>query len=166
MPYTLTRHPDASASLHLTPHNALNPRGFAMVVGMTAATLAMPLIAVLGSPVLWGLLPFAALALWGLWFGLDRNWRDRQITEEMEITRQQVILEHSAPRTGTQTWRADPYWVALKLVPRGGPVEHYLTLTGGGREVELGAFLTPEERVALHDDLERVLLRLKTYQPG
>ncbi len=42
-------------------------------------------------------------------------------------------------------------------------MENYLTLTGGGRAVELGAFLMPVERLRLHDDLAEVLLRLKTY---
>jgi len=62
-----------------------------------------------------------------------------------------------------QTWRADPHWIAIKLTPKGGPVEHYLTLSGGGREVELGAFLTPDERVKLNEDLSQLLIRFKTY---
>ena len=33
----------------------------------------------------------------------------------------------------------------------------YLTLQGGPREVELGAFLTPPERLGLKDTLERAL---------
>lgn len=164
MPYVLTRDDNPiRAHLRLWPHNALNPRGFAMVIGMTAATLAMPLIAVLGSKVLWGLLPFAAAALWGLWFALDRNWRDRRILEEMHLTRARVTLTRTNPRGPEQCWEADPHWIALRLIPRGGPVENYLTLTGGGRAVELGAFLMPVERLRLHDDLAEVLLRLKTY---
>lgn len=163
MPYILTRHTPTSATLKLWPHNALNPRGFVMVIGMTAATLALPLIAVLGSPVLWGLLPFMGIVLWGLWLGLDRNWRDRQIVEEMAFSRSAVTLHRTNPRGPAQDWQADPYWVTVNLIPRGGPVEHYLTLTGGGREVELGAFLMPDERIKLHDDLSDLLIRLRSY---
>jgi uncharacterized membrane protein len=163
MPYELTCTTPTEARLRLWPYNALAPRGFVMVIGMTAATLAMPLIAVLGSPVLWGLLPFAGIALWGLWFAMDRNWRDRQILEEMDLSRAGVVLHRYNPRGPVQDWRADPHWVTLTLVPKGGPVEDYLTLKGGGREVELGAFLMPDERRRLHDDLSVVLLRLKSY---
>lgn len=163
MPYELTRLSPDHAKLRLWPYNALAPRGFVVVIGMTAATLALPLIAVLGSPVLWGLLPFAVLALWGLWLGLDRNYRDRQILEEMDLSRTQVTLRRVNPRGPAQDWQANPHWVTLSLTPKGGPVPQYLTLTGGGREVELGAFLIPEERVNLHAALSEVLVQLKSH---
>ncbi|PWE27829.1 DUF2244 domain-containing protein [Pararhodobacter marinus] len=163
MPYVLTRDTATAAHLRAWPHNALNPRGFAMTIGMSAATLALPLIAVLGSPVLWGLLPFAGLALWGLWFGLDRNWRDRQIVEEMTLSRQGLSLIRKNPRGPQQDWQADPHWATIRMVPRGGPVENYLILGGGGREVELGAFLTPDERATLHDELAALFISLKSY---
>ena len=38
----------------------------------------------------------------------------------------------------------------------GGRVRNSLTLKGEGREVELGAFLSEAERVALHRELQRV----------
>jgi uncharacterized membrane protein len=38
-------------------------------------------------------------------------------------------------------------------------VPHYVTLRGKGREVEIGAFLSEEERIALFEDLRRVLSR-------
>lgn len=163
MPYELTRVSPTRARLKAWPHNTLPPRGFAIVIGLTATTLAMPLVAVLGSAALWGLLPFAAMVLWGLWYALERNWRDRQILEEMDLSRAAVTLHRINPRGPAQDWQADPHWVTLNLIPRGGPVEQYLTLTGGGREVELGAFLMPDERRALHDDLSDLLIRLKSY---
>ena len=54
-------------------------------------------------------------------------------------------------------WEANPYWVRLKLHEAGGPVPKYLTLSGAGREIELGAFLTPGERVELKSCLEAEL---------
>lgn len=163
MPYVLIQDAPNHAQLRIWPHNALAPRGFAVVIAMTAATLAMPLIAVLGSPVLWGLLPFAVLALWGLWFALDRNYRDRRILEDMDFSRAEVTLTRHNPRAPVQIWRADPHWIAVSVSPKGGPVENYLTLTGGGREVELGAFLMPDERLKLADDLRQTLIRLKSF---
>lgn len=162
MPYTLTHDAPAHATLRLWPHNTLAPRGFVWVVGGTAAVLALPLVAVVGTPALWGLLPFAGLALWGLWYALQRNWRDRRILEEMDLSRARVHLRRTEARR-VQEWQADPGWVTLTLTARGGPVPQYLTLTGGGREVELGAFLTPPERQRLHAELSQVLRDLRSY---
>lgn len=166
MPYSLTFESPTRAHLRLWPHNALNPRGFAVVIALCAVSLALPLIAVLGSPVLWGLLPFALAAIWGLWFGLSRNWRDRSIVEEMDLSRSAVDLVRHDPGGTVRDWHADPHWVTLRLIPRGGPVANYLTLTGGGREVELGAFLQPDERAHLHDELAALLIRLKGHASG
>jgi uncharacterized membrane protein len=164
MPYALTSSAPLRWNLRLWPHNALGARGFAVVIAFSAGVLALPMLAVLGRAVLWGLLPFAALVVWGLWLALRRNWRDRAIVEEMHLSRDEVHLRRIGPRGGVQEWHAHPQWIALHLAASGGPVEHYLTLTGGTREVEIGAFLTPEERIALYDDLARILLRLR--EPG
>lgn len=166
MPYTLTQTDATHSHLRAWPHNALPARGFVITIAIAVTALAIPLLAVIGSPVLWGLLPFAGLAVWGLWMGLERNWRDRQIVEDMSLTRAEIHLRRINPRGPVQEWRADPYWVNVNLIPRGGPVEHYLTLTGGGREVELGAFLTPEERISLHEDLTARLTALKSFAPS
>jgi len=162
MPYTLT--PDGPDwDLRLWPHNALPARGFVVVIGASAVVLALPLLALLGQPALWGLLPFAGLALWGLWAALSRNRHDRSIHEQMHLSRSVLHLRRQDPDGRVREWQADPAWATLRLTPQGGPVPQYLTLTGGGREVELGAFLTPDERVALHADLSALLIRLKSY---
>lgn len=161
MPYRLTPC-GAYWTLRLWPHNALGARGFVAVIAISATALSLPLLAVVGSAALWGLLPFDALALAALWIALRRNREDRSVYEEMHLSRQSVHLHRHNPRGAAQEWRAHPAFVALHLIPHGGPVPHYLTLTGGGREVELGAFLTPEERIALHDELARILQALKT----
>jgi uncharacterized membrane protein len=163
MPYQLTRPDTNHALLRLWPHNALEPKGFVTVIAATATVLSLPLVALLGHPVMWGLLPFALISLWGLWFALRRNWRDRSVLEEMHMNRTGVHLRRINPRGLVQEWHADPHWVALNMIPKGGPVRHYLTLTGGGREVELGAFLTPEERISLHEELFLVLRDLKSF---
>ena len=163
MPYVLTPLGPADWDLRLWPHNALGAGGFVAVIAVSATVLALPLLAVVGHRVLWGLLPFAGIALGALWFALRRNRTDRSIVEEMRLTRHAVRLHRRNPRGPDQDWQADPAFVALHLAPRGGPVPQYLTLTGGGRAVELGAFLTPEERVSLHADLARVLMGLKSY---
>jgi len=164
MPFALKPSGSLAWQLRLWPHNALKPRGFTAVIGLCAGLLALPLLALLGQPALWGLLPFAGLTLGGLWLAIRRNWRDRAVFEEMALSSAEVHLRRVEPRGEVMEWQAHPQWIMLHLAAKGGPVEQYLTLTGGSRAVELGAFLTPDERVALHRELDRILLRLR--HPG
>lgn len=153
--------PDGPAArLHLWPYRSLPRRGFVWFIGGTAALLLVPLMAVLGSPVLWGLLPFLVLAIIGLWWGLSRSYRDAEIVEDLAIWPDRILLTRHGPRGRRQDWEANPYWVDVTLHAQGGPVPNYLTLKGAGREVELGAFLSEEERLALCPEVRDRLRRL------
>lgn len=143
--------------LCLTPHRSLTPEGFVWFIGLTAVLIAVPLVSILGTAVFWALLPFVAGAVWAIWAALKRSWRDRDIREEVLIWDDLIRLERHEPNRPTREWEANPYWVRVALHPRGGPVPQYLTLQGGPREVELGAFLTPPERVGLKQTLEGAL---------
>ena len=43
-----------------------------------------------------------------------------------------------------------------------GLVENYLTLSGNGREIELGAFLTPEERISIKEKIDEALSLIRS----
>ncbi len=160
--FALAQSDGAEYRLDLTPHVSMGPKGFVRMISISAVFLTLPLLAVLGTPVLWGLLPFAALALWALWYALSRNASDRQkLREEMCLTRESIKITRINPNTPPQHWQANPYWVRVKLATEGAQLENYLTLEGGSRVVELGAFLSPEERAALHDNLTRALRHLR-----
>lgn len=143
--------------LMLTPHTSLTPEGFVWFIGLTAALISVPLLSILGTAMFWALLPFLGAAVWGVWAALRRNARDRAIYEELLVWDDLIRLERHEPRRPTRNWEANPYWVRVTLYAQGGPVPQYLTLQGGDREVELGAFLTPPERVGLKDTLDRAL---------
>lgn len=156
MPYEW--HPaDTPESLTLWPYRSLPRRGFVWFIGGTAALLALPLLAVLGSPILWALLPFLLGAVAAIWFALEKSYRDGGIVETLTLTGDLVSLTRSGPKGRQQSWQANTHWVQVSLYPTGGPVPDYLTLRGAGREVELGAFLTPEERKTLASELRQRL---------
>ena len=113
---------------------------------LAAIGLAVPLLPALGTPVFWGLLPFEAAALGLLWAGFRASDRDGALSETLTLWRDEMRVERREPSGRVLRWRADPYWVRLALHRDGRKVENYLTLSGGGREIELGAFLSPDER--------------------
>ncbi len=143
----------------LWPHRSLPPTGFVWFIGITCAMLSLPLLALLGTAALWGLLPFLALAVAGVWIALNHSYRTGRLVEEVCLWDDQMSLVRVEPSGRRQEWQANPYWVELRTHDK--PVEHYLTLRGGDREVELGAFLSPEERLELKLDLEDAIRQLR-----
>lgn len=142
--------------MHLWPHQSLPPQGYARFIGVTALLIALPLLSFAGSIVFWGLLPFLLLALFGLKYALDRNRRDAQVIEVLTLDATEARLERRNANGTQQSWQCNRYWVTVELHPKDGPVPNYVTLRGAGREVEIGAFLSEEERKALFDELKRV----------
>jgi uncharacterized membrane protein len=126
-------------------------------LGLTAALLGLPALVLIGSPVLWGLLPFLLGAIWAIWAALNRSFRDGEIVEVLHLSPDTATLTRHGPRGRRQEWQANPHWVQVTLHATGGPVPNYLTLRGAGREVELGAFLTEAERASLERELRRAL---------
>ncbi len=146
MPYEWLPPDGDTQHLQLWPYRSLPRRGMVWFIGGTSALIAVPLIGLLGTPVLWALLPFLLAAIAAIWWALERSYRDGEIVEDLTLTRDLVTLVRHGPRGKRQDWQANPHWVRLTLHPTAGPVPQYLTMKGEGREVELGAFLTEEER--------------------
>ena len=167
MPYAWVREPAAApddsgadvlpeetvAQLRLWPYRSLPPQGFVVFFAITALLVAVPLLAVIGSPVLWGVLPFVVATFAAMWWGLKRSWADAAVVEELRLWPDRVTLSRHGPRGRRAQWEANPHWVEVRLHPKGGPVPDYVTLRGAGREVEIGAFLSEEERRALYGEL-------------
>lgn len=152
-----TDHGTPRLSLRLTPYKSLTPEGFVWFIGVTAALISLPLFSILGTSVFWALLPFLVAAIWGVWAALRRSWRDMDLYEDVMIWDDLIRVERHERKRALRDWEANPYWVRMTIHAKGGPVPNYLTLQGGPREVELGAFLTPLERVELKRLLDRNL---------
>ena len=142
------------ARLTLWPHQSLPPKGFVWFIGITSAMFLFPLTALLGTGALWGMLPFLMGALALVWYFLRRSAADASLQEVLTLWNDHIDLTRHNPRAPDQNWHANPHWVEIKLRPTGGPVENYLTLRGNDRTVEIGAFLSPDERRELSTELQ------------
>lgn len=160
MPYEWIPAPRTDATSHtlsLWPYRSLLRKDFVLFMGATCLLVALPLMVVLGSAILWGLLPFFVLTIAGLWWALNISYRRGEVVEELQIGTQTTSLTRHNPGAASQTWQANSYWITVHLHPTGGPVPNYITLRGGDREVEIGSFLDEKERLALYDELTSVL---------
>ncbi len=161
MPYEWSASDGDARHLRLWPYRSLSQTGFVWFIGITAALTALPLLMMVGHPVLWGLLPFVVAAVAAIWWALRANARNRAVVEELSLSRDRVTLVRHNPRGRQQRWQANPFWVRLNVYATGGPVPYYVTLNGNGREVEIGAFLSEDERVALGRELGACLSALR-----
>ena len=158
MPYEWTTPPDSPHQvLRLWPHQSLPAKGFAAFILTTFTLILIPTMTLLGTTALWGLLPFVLAAVGGMYLALQHNHRARLIEEVLTLDESTARLTHTTPRGEVKEWDCNRHWTQVTKYERDGPVPHYVTLRGHGREVEIGAFLSEEERIALYDDLLRNL---------
>ena len=160
MPYEWTTQPHAARQqMRLWPHQSLPARGFAAFVLATFTLILIPVFSLIGTKLLWGLLPFLMLAVAGIYWALQHNHKARQIEEILTLDADTAHLSHCPAKGEAKEWVCNRYWTKVLKYERDGPVPHYVTLRGQGREVEIGSFLSEEERIALYDDLQRALSR-------
>jgi len=156
MPYEWTKprsNHSQQSQLDLWPHSSLPNKGFAAFILTTFLFISLPLYPVLGTAVFWGLLPFLMITVGAIWVALRKNYADRTILEQLTLSDDQIHLIRQNPNGKQQTWECNAFWARVHMHETGGPVRHYVTLSGNGREVELGAFLSEEERKALYSEL-------------
>ena len=164
MPYIINNETGAGkvTTIELWPYNSLKPNGFVFFLGATFALISLPLFNVLGTKVFWGLFPFLFLTLTGIWFALRKSLRDRQILEQLTLHKKELVLIRQNPNGQQKEWVCSPYWSKLRMYDKEGPVANYITLSGNGREVELGSFLGEDERKELFHELNRLLEKLNS----
>lgn len=153
------------SQLKLWPYRSLPRRGFAAFILGTFTLITIPLYPLLGTFVLWGVLPFLLMAVGGIWWALERSYRDADMTEELLIGPDEVRLTRTNPGGKTQHWDCNSYWAKVEIHPTGGPVAHYVTMKGKGRQVEIGSFLSEDERKALYGELVDALRLAITPDP-
>lgn len=146
------------------PNRSMPISGFRRVIYFTAGMLALPLISVLGTPIGWVLLPFLVGTLCLLWFFIGWNYRDGKLNEVLKIWPDLIEVVRTEANGSQRSWHANPFWVQTDLKTK-AKIESYLTLKGNGREIELGAFLSPEERIDLKAEVDQALLKVRTNTP-
>ena len=111
-----------TATIELWPYNSLKPTGFVFFLGTTFALISIPLLNVLGTEVFWGLFPFLFVTLTGVWFALRRSLNDRQILEQLKLSKEEIVLIRQDPSGEQKKWVCSPYWARLKMYDKEGPV--------------------------------------------
>ncbi|MGR3722324.1 DUF2244 domain-containing protein [Abyssibius alkaniclasticus] len=140
----------------LAPHRSLGANAQRKVVWFAVAGLALPILPLMLQGAASLVLLFAGLTLAALAIAFARNMRDARLCEIVRLWPDCLSVTRYEPDGTQRHWCAKPQELRLHISPD-GPPENYLTLAGNNRRIELGAYLTPEERLALYEELDEAL---------
>ena len=94
-------------------------------------------------------------------FFLGKSFQSGQLYEEIKISAEKIEITHKEKNKNKLTWEGNPFWTTVKIEDKSDRVENYLTIREKGRCIELGAFLSPNERIDLKNEIQNALAKAK-----
>lgn len=143
----------------LHPHTSLSPRGFFLLMAALGfiSFCAGIMFVIAGA---WPVFGFFGLDILLVYAAFKLNYRDARRYETVRLTRDWLMVEKISPTGRRARYRFQPYWLKIEIDEdrKGG---RSLTLRSHGKTLELGAFLSPDEKSDLATALSRELRRLQ-----
>ncbi|MEM9723916.1 MAG: DUF2244 domain-containing protein [Pseudomonadota bacterium] len=158
---------ETAPPLHLTlwPHRSMRRHNLRWVMMGAGGGMMIPVVPLIGSKAIYVIGPFV-LAYLGLLYGMMAlTYRSGRVRETVSLWADRLRVERVDPDGTVKIWEANPCWVRLELLQT-RRVEDYLVLSSAGRSIELGAFLTPQERRDLAERLQLGLADAKSGRLG
>ena len=145
--------------MRLVPNRSLDSYGTKVVFAVIACGFLLPIIPFIGSPIGTTLTIFSGLTFYLFLTLLQKNFQQGNTFEEVLILKNKIIVVHKEKNKEQKTWECNPYWTRVHVDFNNPKLKNYLTLTGNGRHIELGAFLSPDERIELRDKIQNALAK-------
>lgn len=140
----------------LQPHRSLSPAGFGLLMAALTVSLAGLGFAFFAIGA-WPVLGFCGIEFGLLYLAFRINYRDGRAYEHLRLGATMLEVRRVDGRGRSRgTWRFPPNWLRVTM---DDPPEHgsQLALSSHGRELVIGSFLTPDERLDLARALRRAI---------
>jgi uncharacterized membrane protein len=108
----------------------------------------------------WPVFGFFGLDVLLVYLAFKLNYRDARRYETVRLTDSLLTVERVAPSGRRERWRFQPYWLQVEIDERTAS-RRALMLRSHGRILEIGSFLTPDEKVDLANALRAELNKLR-----
>lgn len=144
------------------PHRSLGPTGFLVLMGaLCGCSFTIGLIFYLSGA--WPVVGFLGLDILVVYVAFRLNYRAARAYETLRLTPAELEITQVDARGRGRRIVFQPYWLAVDMddPPRR---DSRLTLRTHGRWLEIGRFLTPEEKLGLAQALRQALSRAR--RPG
>ena len=148
--------------MRLIPNRSLDVNGTKVVFGVIACGFLLPIIPFIGSPIGTTLTIFSGMTFYLFLTLLQKNFQQGNTFEEILISKSKIIVVHQEENKAQKTWEGNPYWTKVNVDTHNPKLKNYLTLAGAGKHIELGAFLSPDERIVLRDKIQNALAKAKS----
>jgi uncharacterized membrane protein len=151
----------------LTPHRSLDANGFFILIsslGGISLTLGASLLLV-GA---WPIVGFCGFAVVMVYCAFRANYRAAMASEEVIVTRSELVVRKINPHGRVREWTLNPLWVRID---RGQHEEfgvRQIVLVSSGRRLPIAGFLGPNEKARVASALAAALdeaRRGSTRQP-
>ena len=127
-----------------------------------SVAMMIPVIPFIGGKPIFLIMPFSILTLLLLFLSIMLNYRAGRLYESIKIWPDLIEVRRFEVNGIDKNWSSNPYWTKVNLYEKSQKVENYLTLSGGGgREVEIGSFLSPNERLEVKQKLDTIMKEIK-----
>lgn len=147
--------PPAQFDAVLYPNRSLGSAGFmVLMLGIVVVSAAIGAgFVMIGA---WPVTGFLGLDVLLLWLAFRWNYREGRRAEFIRLDRDGLTVRQVAPDGRHREWRFEPYWVQVRM---DDPPRHdsQLRLGSHGRELVVGAFLAPGERLEIAHALRAAL---------
>jgi uncharacterized membrane protein len=148
--------------LVLTPHRSLGPRGFAVLMSVTAVLAAFIAVRfLLLSAKAWPVAVFMVLDVVLLYIAFQVNYRSATEREDVWLDAKLLEVRHRGRDGIEHVTQLNPHWVQVELQVL-NEFQNRLHLISHGKALAIGSFLAPHERVEIGDEIQAVLGRLKS----
>lgn len=137
------------------PHRSLGPTGFlVLMAALCACSAAVGLVFYLNGA--WPVIGFLGLDVLLIYVAFRLNYRAARAFETVRLTPAALEVTKVDARGRGRRITFQPYWLAVDMDDP--PRRHSrLTLRSHGRRLEIGGFLTPDEKLDLARALRRAL---------
>lgn len=95
-----------------------------------------------------------------LWWAFRASYRSGKLVERLRLTAQTLTVARIHPNGSALEWTFQPAWLRVEM---DNPPAHesQLTLASHGREITIGRFLSPEERLEVAQALRSALASVR-----
>jgi uncharacterized membrane protein len=106
----------------------------------------------------WPVIGFCGLDVLLVWLAFKLSYRQGRLAERVIVRAGDMRVSRVLPSGHESRWRLQPAWARV-LIEREGEHEARVRVVSKGRSLVLGAFFSPEERVAFGRSLAEAVAR-------